>query len=70
MKKRTIATVAILVGYLILFGVSLSGVQKDSVAIWVVGLGFTAGLILLATHKGLDNWLEGLDDEKKDDPLF
>ena len=66
MKASTIAAAVIWVIYIIVFCTVLSATVKaygsDSMAFVVVVIGVgTIGCWVLATHKGLDDWIKGWD---------
>lgn len=70
MKRSTIVTVFILVGYLVVSGIIISAVAESygtySIAMYltVVAVG-PIGLLLICTHKGLNSFLKGLDKHDK-----
>jgi len=67
LRRRTIAAIVILVGYVIATGIIISAVVKtygsDSIAMYiaVIAVG-PVGILLIATNKGLDVFLRGLDE--------
>lgn len=68
LKRSTIASFIILICYVIVSGIIISGVAdsfgSDSLAMYitVVAIG-PIGLILLGTHKGLNTFLKNLDGD-------
>lgn len=70
MKRSTLGTLFILTGYLAVFGIIISAVSEsfgsDSIAMYitVIALG-PVGLILISTHKGLNEYLKELDEHNK-----
>ena len=66
MKRSTLATVSILISYVVVSGIIVLAVAEsfgsDSIAMYltVIAVG-PIGLLLIATHKGLNSYLKGLD---------
>ncbi len=66
-RRSTIVTVFIMIGYLVVSGIIISAVVesygKDSIAMYltVIAVG-PIGLLLIATHKGLNLFLKRLDN--------
>lgn len=66
MKRSTLATAAILMGYIVVSGIIITAIAgsfgSDSVAMYIIVIAVgPVGLLLIATHKGLDAYLKGLD---------
>lgn len=64
MNSQIGATITI-IAYVIFSGVVISGVAKafgpSSIAMYVAVIGLAIGLVILATHKGVNDSLEKLD---------